>query len=301
MVEQYRQRQKETATSRPLLKWAGGKSMILESIIPRFLASDMIKNNQTYIEPFVGSGAVAFALHYPRMILNDKNIKLMNFHEQVKQRPEKLYRKIQKYIEQYEKHKNLQEKENFYYKTRNKYNSLVLTKGNGLVHASLFWFLNKTCFNGMYRETKRGDFNIPFGKRDCPIPVLESFILVSSILKNSLLMHKPFDTVYDLAKTGDIVYLDPPYIPVSSTASFSDYLRYGFNLDNHKKLCRIMNELSDRGVYVVMSNSDCPVTRQIYGDLRGFKFSTIEVRRFISGKASGRKKITELIISNERK
>ena len=233
------------------------------------------------------------------MILNDKNIKLMNFHDQVKKRPEKLHRKIIKYVEQYKKTDN---QENFYYETREAYNKLTLaTDNNGLTHASLFWFLNKTCFNGMYRETRRGDFNIPFGKRDCPVPDLKDFMDVSLALKNCLLYHKPFDVICEMAKQGDIVYLDPPYIPVSKTAGFSSYLRYGFGIDDHKKLCKIMNQLSNLGVYVVMSNSDCDATRDIYGDLIGFNLIQVETQRLISGKSRGRGKITELIISNKYK
>ena len=145
---------------KPLLKWAGGKSMLLPFLIPKFLKQD----ENAYIEPFIGDGSVALALQCPNMILNDKNIKLMNFHEQVQKRPEKLHRKIIKYINVYNNIKNRKEQGYFFYKTREKYNSLTLSnKNNGLTHASLFWFLNKTCFNGMYRENPRGDFNIPFG------------------------------------------------------------------------------------------------------------------------------------------
>jgi len=257
----------------------------------------MVKEGNTYIEPFVGSGAVALSLQYPRMIINDKNIKLMNFYRQVQKRPEKLYRKISKYVEKYKAAEN---QESFYYSARQKYNELTLVSyNNGLTHAALFWFLNKTDFNGMYRETQKGDFNIPFGKRDCPEPCLEDFMSVSKVLQNCSIHHKQFDVVCNMAKSGDVVYLDPPYIPISLTSSFSGYLRYGFNLDSHRKLCRIMNKLSDRGVYVVMNNSDCETTREIYSDLKGFEFTSIETKRFISGKAEGRRKINDLIICNK--
>jgi len=303
IVEIYKREQHqkcfESVTSGPLLKWAGGKKMVLPFIVPRFLNTKMLMDGNTYIEPFLGSGCVAMSLNFPRMILSDKNIKLMNFHEQVKQRPDKLYRKIMKYVDRYALCKTIEEQEKFYYEARKKYNSLILTKGNGILHASLFWFLNKTGFNGMYRETKSGDFNIPFGKRDCPIPSLNHFKIVSSILHNSDLLHKPFDAVCEMSKKGDIVYLDPPYIPISKTSSFSSYLRYGFDENDHKKLCRIMNDLSSMGVYVVMSNSNCSATMEIYGKLKGFVFTEVETQRFISGKSSGRKKITELVISNQ--
>ena len=141
---------------RPLLKWAGGKSKLLPLILPFLGQGD-------YLEPFLGSGAVAFAVQSNKMILNDKNIKLMNFYEQVKNRPEKLHRKIVKYASSFN---CAPDKEVFFYETRAYYNDLTMVEyNNGLTHASLFWVINKTCFNGMYRETKGGDFNIPYGKR----------------------------------------------------------------------------------------------------------------------------------------
>lgn len=288
--------------TKSVLKWTGGKSRLISSIIPRFINPQVLKSGSVYIEPFAGSCSVAFAVNHNRMILNDKNIKLINFFTQTKTRPEKLFRKISKLVKEYEKCNGLDEQEKFFYKIRETYNSLVLSSnGNGLTHASFFWFLNKTCFNGMYRETSNGKFNIPFGKRDCPKPCLKDFLNVSAILKNCHLYGKPFETICSMAKPDDMVYLDPPYIPVSITSSFSGYLRYGFDLNDHKKLCKIMQGLSDNNVRVVMSNSDCELTRQTYGGLRDFSFHHVETTRLISGHAKGRGKIKEVVITNMEK
>lgn len=278
-----------------LVKWAGGKGMLLSSIVPRFINKSMLQDNGTYLEPFAGSCAMAFHLAFDRMIINDKNIKLMNFYDQVKNRPEKLVRKILRRVDEYMASKD---KESYYYSVRDEYNKMVLVAGNGLTHASLFWFINKTCFNGMYRETKNGDFNIPYGKRDCPRPDLNDFLFINGILQKCTICHRPFEKICDMAKSGDIVYLDPPYIPTSKTSSFSDYLRYGFDYEDHKRLCKIMMKMSNRNVHVIMSNSNCDNTKSIYGSLIGFKFREVSVTRLISGKTSGRGIVKELIITN---
>lgn len=287
--------------AKPLLKWTGGKSRLLDSIVPTFLNKSMLGKNKKYIEPFAGSCSVAFYLNCDKMILNDKNIKLMNFYTQVKTRPDKLYRKINKLVDAYKLSSSKKKQEAFFYKVRDSYNGLCLTEGNGLVHASLFWFINKTCFNGMYREKKDGAYNIPFGKRDCPEPKLDNFLSVSEILQKCELYHKPFEAICEMAEPYDVVYLDPPYIPVSKTSSFSGYLRYGFDENDHKRLCKIMQTLSDNNVTVVLSNSSCQSTLDIYGGLVGFHHYKVEVHRTVSGTNKGRGKIKELIITNREK
>ena len=292
----------EANRTKSLLKWAGGKGRLFDTIVPKFINYKMLKAGSNYIEPFAGSCSMAFGLDFDNMILNDKNIKLMNFFTQTKIRPEKLFRKISKLTDKYSECCDKKAQESFYYDIREIYNKKNLqVKGNALTNASYFWFLNKTGFNGMYRETATGKFNIPFGKRDCPVPCLSDFLSVSKILQKCQIYTKPFETVCSMAKTGDIIYLDPPYIPVSSTASFSDYLRYGFDLSDHERLCKVMQEMSDNRVYVVLSNSSCDMTKKIYGKLKDFSSYEIETTRLISGKASGRGKVKELIITNMEK
>jgi DNA adenine methylase len=238
--------------TKSLIKWAGGKSGIISQIVPDFLNRDLLKDGGCYFEPFAGSCTLALYLNYENMVLNDKNIKLINFFRQVKDKPGKLVKKINTVVDSYVKSDS---KSKFYNELREKYNCTVLSKGNGIVHAAMFWFLNKTGFNGMYRETSSGDFNIPFGKRKCPVPDLNHFLEVSDILRKCRLYSHNYKIVCDMAKEGDIVYLDPPYIPISDTSGFSDYLRYGFNLKDHENLYRIMEKMDQKGVYVVMSNS----------------------------------------------
>ena len=296
VTENRKQAPEKDLGPRSLVKWAGGKGMLLSSIVPSFISRDMLRDGNSYIEPFSGSCAMAFHLKFKKMILNDKNIKLMNFYEQVKCRPEKLVRKINLLIKD---GVSYGDREKFYYKIRSEYNELCLVKGNGITHASMFWFLNKTCFNGMYRETKYGAFNIPFGKRDCPIPDVDDFVYISNILKNCKIYHKPFEKICDMAKEHDIVYLDPPYIPISKTSSFSSYLRYGFDDSDHKRLCKMMQKMSDDNVYVIMSNSNSEETKSIYGSLSGFQIFEIDAPRLISGKSKGRGMVKEIIVTNK--
>lgn len=281
---------------KPLLKWVGGKSRLSNVLIPKFLSNDYIKEGGRYIEPFVGSAAMAIAINHSKMILNDKNIKLMNFYHQIKQRPQKTYLKINKLTTEYNSCHN---KEEFFYKIRKKYNDSILNfNNNGISHAAWFWFLNKTGFNGMYRETKKGKFNIPFGKRNCPVLKWQEVLALSKILKNCKLYHKQFDKICTMARNGDFVYLDPPYLPLSKTSNFSSYLRYKFGLDEHALLCEFMEKMHLKNVNVVMSNSNSPLTYDIYGNLKNFYFHKIDVQRLVSGNNKGRKKIKEVIITN---
>jgi len=280
-----------------IIKWAGSKSRLLEKIYPFLKGAKNFTDDNFYIEPFAGSLSVALSIRKKKMILNDKNLKLINFFEQVRDKPEKLVKKINKIISDSEKYTN---KADFYHEIRNLYNNLILSKGNAITVAAIFWYLNKTGFNGMYRETSKGKFNTSFGKRICPTPNFKLFMDVSCALKNVILLHKPFEPVCSMAEKNDIVYIDPPYLPVSRTSSFSSYLRYGFGIENHKRLCLKMKEMNDLGVYVVMSNSFGKMTEEIYSCLKesGFMFHEIEAMRVISGDKKGRGKIKELIITN---
>ncbi len=275
-----------------LVKWPGGKSQLIDFIVPSFISSLKIKDG-FYIEPFAGSCAIAFALNHKNTIINDKNIKLINFYRQVKNSPYKLINKINKIISEGD------EKEDYYYFIRQKYNKTILSKGNGIIHAAMFWFLNQTCFNGMYREDKNGNFNIPYGKRKCKMPKIENFILTSKKLQHYKIFSKNYKQIISMAKENDWVYLDPPYIPVSFTSSFSSYLRYGFEEKDHIELKNIIQCNAEKGVNIILSNSNSEKTKEIYGDLKGFEFfETKKIQRLISGKNKGRKKLTELIITN---
>ncbi len=282
--------------TKSLIKWAGGKGRVLKSLSP-YLLSDNFYGKNRFIEPFCGSMTVSLFINHPCMLLNDKNRNLINFFEQVKSNPLKLHKKIDKLKNEYNG-LNKELKSKFYYDIRDRYNKQYIVSGNGITNASYFWFLNKTGFNGMYRETKDGKFNIPFGERDCPDIDFEHINEVALIIENAALSSLNFDSFCNCVTEGDAIYLDPPYLPYSETSNFNSYLGKGFDVELHIKLATIMKRLSRKGVSVLMSNSKSLLTEEIYGKLKGFNMESIMVSRSISAKSESRKKAGELIMAN---
>jgi DNA adenine methylase len=280
--------------TKSLIKWAGGKGRVLEYLSPYLLSTEYRKRNNFY-EPFCGSMTVSFCVENANLILNDKNKYLINFFNEVKNRPEKVVKKINKLRTEYEL---AESQKDFYNEIRDKFNNHNLVEANSLTNASYFWFLNKTGFNGMYRETKKGDYNIPFGQRDCPKASLRAFKAVSERLSNASLHSKDFSFICDMVKSQDAVYLDPPYLPISETSNFSSYTKKGFNVEMHQKLAKYMSDMSEKGALIVMSNSNSLLTKEIYSGLKGFSTKVINVSRSISAKSSSRGKVEEVIISN---
>jgi len=284
---------------KPLLKWAGGKSQIAPLLLSEYINKSYPLRSEfsTFYEPFVGSGIISFNCNFKRIVLGDKNTRLMLFYKEVRDRPEKLFRKINIYKDEFNSHRGDSQK-SYYLELRNEFNEINAATNSGVKLSALFWILNKTGFNGMYRETKRGTFNIPYGSRPCPDIILDNVLNVSRILKKSILRRSDFERVCSDAKKGDFIYLDPPYLPSSETASFNSYLRNGFGIKEHKRLRKMMERLSLSGVSIVMSNSDSKLTRSIYSNMDGFSIKTVNVQRLISGKSCGRVKIKEIIMSN---
>lgn len=279
------------------IKWAGGKRKSLP-YIHRFLNAQTMKNKGCYYEPFCGSCSVALSLNFPKMVLNDKNKKLINFFIQLQKNPHRLFNKITKLSNQYND-LNVKDKEFFYYKIRDEYNGKNLCKGNGIKYATYFWFLNKTGFNGIYRESKNGHFNIPFGKRECPLPTWKHFESANNRFKNTIFLSHNYVKLCKDIKENDIVYFDPPYLPESiEDNNFTSYIRYGFSVNEHIKLKNIIRSLSKKGTRIVLSNSNSKLTHGIYGDLEGFNMEVISISRTISGLSKGRSNVSEMIIHN---
>ena len=285
----------EQLPASPILKWVGGKQRLIPSIVPKYISHGLLSKDQTYFEPFMGSGAIGFYCNFPNMVFGDKNEKLINFYREVRDRTDKLHRKIQKCVDEYDESEN---KEACYYRLRSEFNSVKPNGYNKIRWAALFWVLNKTCFNGMYRETKSGHFNIPYGKRNSPRPKTANFKKIANILQTSQLIYDDFEGTCKTAKDGDLVYFDPPYLPLSATSSFSTYLKDGFGGAEHEKLKTFIENLHSKNVKVVLSNSNSPVTKEIYGSMNGFTTKHIEARRLVSGKTIGRTMVKEVIITN---
>ena len=265
-----------TIPPRPFLKWAGGKSQLIQQYSRHFPPQ-----YQTYYEPFLGGGAIFFYLLPQRAVLTDINPALVNVYECVRDRVEELIELLQ----EHERSHNLEH----YYQTRSTHT------GTNLERAARLIYLNKTCFNGLYRENNKGEFNVPMGKYKNPA-VCQSELLrsVSRILKNVAIDIKPFDAVLDHATPDDFVYFDPPYHPISSTSNFTAYSRYSFDSTDQERLRDVFAQLAKRGVKVMLSNSDCPFIRNLYQD---FNIHTVSASRAINSNAQKRGKITEVLVT----
>jgi DNA adenine methylase len=273
---------------KPLLKWAGGKRHIVP-VLERFLPSDW--NAGTYFEPFLGGAALFLHLAPAQAMLADVNPWLIGFYKDVQKRPGELYALIQRYAGEFDELEQAAKKD-FYLTLREKFNAAEV----GLDSSALFYVLNKLCFNGLYRENSKGAFNVPFGqKKQFPALVESDFLDASSALDGRLIELSDFEKTVSNAVAGDFVYFDPPYVPLTATASFTSYSSEGFGLEAQKRLASTMHDLQARGVRAMLSNSAAELTAEIYSGLRQ---ETISAPRMVSAKASGRGQIDEFLIMN---
>lgn len=266
---------------RPFLKWAGGKGRLLEQYEP-FLP----KACQTYYEPFLGGGAVFFRMvdRFDQAVLADINPELVNVYRCVQGQVDGLIERLQEH-----KQRHCQE---YYYGVRQRHNL-----PSPLERAARLIYLNKTCYNGLYRENSQGQFNVPMGKYKnpaiCDADLLRS---ASAALQPTRIVELPFETLLDWPLTRqDFVYFDPPYHPISVTSSFTRYSRYGFTAKDQERLAGVFRELAHRGINVMLSNSDCGLIRRLYAD---FPMHSIQAARAINSKAGCRGKIGELLITS---
>jgi len=267
---------------KPLLKWAGGKRSLIERITELFPEDYRIRR---YHEPFLGGGAVFFELEPERGTINDVNPKLINFYRVVRDYPQDLIDCASKY--------RYEEKE--YYKRRERFNDLDIPS---VESAALFLYLNRTAFNGLYRENSKGEFNVPYGRYKNPKIVFRKRILETSLLFSGIEIHcKDFSYILDYVEQGDICYLDPPYHPMSKTANFTEYASGNFSFEDQLRLRDICIKLNELGVFFVLSNSDTPAINDLY-ESTGFMKTYLKTRRSISSKPSTRNSGEELLISN---
>lgn len=268
---------KPQVAAQPFLKWAGGKTQLLNELVKR-----VPKEFGTYFEPFIGGGALYFAIAPKNAVIADINDDLINTYTVVRDHPEKLLKALEGY-------KN---DKDFYYSVRSQdHNSL-----NAIDRAARLIYLNRTCFNGLYRVNKNGQFNVPFANYKNPNFIQkEKIIKDSAILQNTAIHHAGFETVLVEAKKGDFVYLDPPYAPIDVFSDFKRYNKEQFHKSDHERLAELYNELTERGCYVMLSNSDTPFTRDLY---KKWRVDTVYAKRLINKDASKRGEITEIIVTN---
>lgn len=266
---------------RPFLKWAGGKTRLISQYKDYFP-----QHYQTYYEPFLGGGAVFFHLQPSHAVLTDINADLVITYRCVRDNLEELITLLQAHQQRHNSE--------YYYDVRNYHNGTDLTK------AARFIYLNKTCFNGLYRVNSQGKFNVPVGKYKNPGICQEEVLRVASLaLQKVEIKQANFAEVLNYATgTNDFVYFDPPYYPLNKTSNFTAYSNFCFDENQQIKLRDIFIELAHKGVKVMLSNSDCPLIRDLYSD---FNVHTISAARSINSNAQKRGKITEVLVTSYRK
>ena len=267
----------------PFVKWAGGKRSLLPELLKRVPA-----RFGTYHEPFVGGGALFFALRSdPRFRfddaeLGDLNLELIVAYRTIREEPRAVVRELGKR----ERYRNTK---------RCFLDVRAWEPKSDIARTARFIFLNKTCFNGLYRLNRDGGFNVPFAGYKNPVILDEENIhAVSKNLAGVSIMHQGFDVVLARAKKGDLVYFDPPYFPISKTSSFDRYTSTGFGYADHSYLRDVALELKRRGVHVLLSNSGAKPVRELYAD--GFVVDEVQGARSVAANAERRGAITDLLI-----
>ncbi len=272
---------------KPFVKWVGGKRQLLAQFRKMNLYPPELFNIETgrYFEPFVGGGAVFFDLLPEKGFLSDLNKELVITYNVIKNDVDSLIKTLKK-------HKTDKE---YFLKIR----AQDPNKLSDLSVASRFIYLNRTCFNGMYRVNSKGGFNVPYGKYNNPLICDENNLRkVSKALQGIEIVHQDYKGVLKKAKKGDFVYFDPPYYPVSKTASFTSYTAESFLDKEQIELRDTVLELHKRGCYVMLSNSDTPFINKIYSNHKGININKVQAGRAINSKGSGRGKISEVLITN---
>lgn len=268
----------------PVVKWAGGKRQLLSDI-----SKHLPKNFSTYYEPFLGGGAVLFHLQPGRAVVNDINEELINMYLVIRDNVEEL-------IDSLKKHKN--EKEYYYMireldRDKEKYNQL-----SSIEKASRIIYLNKTCYNGLFRVNSQGQFNVPFGRYKNPDIVNETTLrAVSNYLNKAKITFKctDFEEAVKGIKKGAFVYFDPPYDPVSDTSSFTGYDINGFDKKEQERLKGLCDKLDKRGVKFLLSNSATDFILDLYKD---YNTTVVKARRAINSKGNRRGEIEEVLVKN---
>jgi len=265
------------ARPQPVIKWAGGKRQMLGQYQEYFPSTF-----GRYHEPFLGGAAVFFHLSPPMAVLSDSNDDLINMYRVIQT-------KVDLLIEDLSLHQNDSE---YYYQVR----EMKVDTLSDVQRASRLIFLNKTCYNGLYRVNRKGMFNVPFGKYKSPRIIDVNILLAANrALQRAVLIRAGFEVVLENARPGDFVYFDPPYFPVSRTANFTDFTNQPFSTGDHERLANIFDELARRGCLVMLSNSDTPYVRELFDGYRAGMVS-LTANRSINSKADRRGPVGELLI-----
>lgn len=262
--------------TRPFLKWAGGKYNILPKL------KEYLPEGKRLVEPFSGAGSVFLNTDYKSYLVADANDDLINLFTILKEQGASFI----KYCEKYFKPETNQSKK--FYELRDKFN----TSNNAKLRSALFIYLNRHGYNGLCRYNSSGIFNVPFGEYVCPELPIDRMHYFLERAKKATFVHQDFVTTLQQTKKGDVVYCDPPYVPLSKTANFSNYAQIRFDKEKQITLAETARETAARGIPVLISNHDTPLTRELY---EGAEIHSFEVARTISSKGSRRVPVRELI------
>ena len=262
--------------AKPFIKWVGGKRQLLPELRKRVPSSF-----GTYHEPFVGGGALFFDLAPSSAVLSDANERLVRTYQAIRDDVERVIEVLRSYPHD----------RDFFEQLR----AQRIDDCENVLVAAWFVYLNKTCFNGLYRVNARGVFNAPFGDQANPaICDADNLRACSAALQSVEIRHEHFANVLSRAKTNDLVYFDPPYVPLSASSNFTSYTPEGFDLSEQVKLRDVARELKRRGVHVLLSNSSAPLVETLYRD--GFTLDSVDALRAINSDGAKRGKVVEVIL-----
>ena len=286
------------AKAKPFIKWVGGKSQLIEQLDAQLPADFGNWENVTYIEPFVGGGAMLFYMlqRYPNIehaIINDINPDLTTCYRTVRDTPEQLIESLMDIENAYLALETEEERKDFFMTARERYNEKNL---DPIENTTKFFFLNRTCFNGLYRVNKKGLFNVPFGKYLNPtICDPDTIRKDSELLQRVEILNDDFETTFEHARGNTLFYFDPPYRPLSDTSSFNDYAKESFNDDAQIRLKKFCDRIDEAGFHFMLSNSDCNFFDVLY---QAYQIERVWASRSINSNPNKRGKLTEILVHN---
>ena len=292
-------------TAKPFVKWVGGNGQLISQLVD-LLPTDFAQwQDVTYIEPFVGGGAFFFHMlrHYgniTRAVINDVNPDLIKCYSVVKEQPDKLIQALEEIQAEYYALPDEPKRQQFFLEKRAEFNTKNLSQ---LDNSKLFIFLNRTCFNGLYRVNKKGLFNVPFGKYVRPtICDKETIMADSRLLQRVEILNGDYSATLDRAEGKTLFYFDPPYRPLSSTSSFNDYTKDSFNDDEQRRLKEFCDCIHAAGHFFMLSNSDCLAKDgkdRFFDDLyAAYSIARVWASRSVNANPAKRGKLTEILVRN---
>ena len=260
----------------PFIKWAGGKRQLLAQIRER-----MPESFNNYYEPFVGGGAVVFELLPTSAVINDINKALVNAYKQICNASDAFLKKLKELDEAM-----WEDGKEYYYSLREHYNDKLMREEFDVELAALFVFINKHCFNGLYRVNGKGLFNVPYNNSRKASSDEKNIKAISEYLKSVTILEGDFQVACQNAKKGDFIFIDSPYAPLNPT-SFESYTKEGFDIESHKRLADLYDELTARGCYCMLTNHNTELINELYSN-KGYKIDVVSVKRMINSDATNR-------------